>query len=53
MCTNFNVFLQEDKETADMCINVIVFPRRRKRLQTCVLMSLFSPGGERDCRHVY
>ena len=50
---NFNVFLQEEKETADMCTNFIVFFRRRKRLQTCVLISLFSSGGERVCRHVY
>ena len=37
MCTTFIVFLQEEKETVDMCTNVVVF----------------SSGGDRDCRHVY
>ena len=30
MCTNFNVFLLEDKETADMCTNFIVFIQEEK-----------------------
>ena len=37
MCTNVVVFLQEQKETVDMCTNV----------------ACFSSGGERDCRHVH
>ena len=41
MGTTFSVFLLEKKETVDICTNVIVFFRRRKRLQTCVLISLF------------
>ena len=32
MCTNVIVFLQEEKETVDMCTNVLFFFRRRKRL---------------------
>ena len=52
MCTNGIVFLQEEKETVDMCTNFIVF-RGRKILQTFVLMLLFFFRGERDCRHVY
>ena len=30
MCTNFIVFLQEEKETANMCTNFIVFIQEEK-----------------------
>ena len=36
MCTNFIVFIQEEKETVDMCPN----------------FNFFSTGGDRDCRRV-
>ena len=68
MCTNVIVFLQEEKETVDMCTNFIVF-RGRKILQTFVLMLLFFfrgketadictnvivfLQGEKETRHVY
>ena len=38
MCTNVIGFLQEEKETVDLCTNVI---------------NLFYSGGERGCGHVY
>jgi len=37
----FHSFIQEEKETVNMCTNFIVFFRRRKRLQTFVLILLF------------
>ena len=30
MCTNFIVFLQEEKDTVGMCTNVIVFLQEEK-----------------------
>ena len=51
MCTNFIVFLQEEKETVDMCINCIVFLQEEKvTVDMCTNFIVFSSGGERDCR---
>ena len=48
MCTNFIVFLQEEKETVGMCTvyNTI-------QLVHSVLIVLISSGGERNFRNVY
>ena len=54
MCTNFIVFLQEEKETVDMCTNFIVFLQEEKEtVDMCTNVVVFSSGGDRDCRHVY
>ena len=54
MCTNFIVFLQEEKETVDMCTNVIVFLQEEKEtVDMCTNVIVFSSGGERHCRHVF
>ena len=50
----FIVFLQEEKETVDMCTHVIVFLQEEKEtVDMCTNSYCFSSGGERDCRHVY
>ena len=54
MCTNFFVFLQQEKETAYMCTNFIVFLQEEKEtVDMCTNFIVFSSGGERDCRHMY
>ena len=46
-------FLQEKKETADMCTNVIVFLQEEKdTVGMCTNVIVFSSGGERDCIHL-
>ena len=46
MCTNFIVFLQEEKETADKCTNCIVFFQEEKKTADICTNFSFSSGGE-------
>ena len=47
-------FLQDEKETVDICTNVSVFLQEEKEtVGICANVIVFFPGGERDCRHVY